>query len=149
MKPTRRPPSKIRRPLATTLVLAAAALLLVASLAGPVAAKKPDGAKVRARPFNVVAIVVATDGTAGTLTATVVKGNHAMKDRKGTEVTFTVLKDALILKVGDATPVAIPLSSISKGDRVHIVGRIHLSTASAPVFNARLILDRGPRPPTT
>jgi hypothetical protein len=143
--------SKMRRPLATALVVAATALLLVASLAGPAVAKKPDATKLKMRPFN--AFATAVSSTDSTLTATVIKGNHVMKAymkaNMGKPIAFAVDKDALILKVGAGDPAVIPLMSILTRDRLHIVGRVDMTNPSVPVFHARLILDRGPKPPTT
>jgi hypothetical protein len=136
---------RIRRPLATTLVLAAAVALLALSIAGPVAAKDPS-AKVKARPFTCSAVVTAVNAQGNTITATVKKGNRTLKDYRGKDVTFSVHTDAIILKVGAGTPTQISLGAVALGDRVHLNGRADLTNASAPAFTVHLVIDRGPRP---
>jgi hypothetical protein len=137
---------RIRRPLASALVLVAAATLLVLSIAGPAAATHPTGPKVKARPFTCFAVVTAVNAQGSTITATVKKGNRALKDFRGKTVAFTVHTEAIILKVGGGDPAQIALSAIAPGDRVHLIGRADLTNASAPVFTARLVIDRGPQP---
>ena len=136
---------KIRRPLATLLVLAAAAALLAASVAVPAVAKDPGG-KAKARPFACFAVVTAVNAQGGTVTATVSKGNRAVKDHVGRDVTFTVAANAIIVKMGGGDPATVALSAVAVGDRVHLLGRVDLSTPGAPGFTAHLVLDRGPKP---
>ena len=136
---------KIRRPLATVLVLAAAAALLALSVAGPATARDP-GAKAKARPFACFAVVSAVNAQGGTFTATVSKGNRAVKDYVGKDVAFTVAANAVIVKLGGGDPATVALSAIAVGDRVHLLGRVDLSRPGAPGFTAHLVVDRGPKP---
>jgi len=136
---------KIRRPLATVLVLAAAAALLALSVAGPATARDP-GAKAKARPFACFAVVTAVNAQGGTVTATVKKGNRAVKNCVGKDVTFAVAANAVIVKLGDGDPATVSLSAVAVGDRVHLLGKVDLTTPGAPVFTAHLVLDAGPKP---
>ena len=135
---------RIRRPLATTLALAAA--LLVLSVAGPAAAKDSAAVKAKARPFTCVAVVTAVNAQGNTITATVKKGSRTLKDFRGKDVTFAVDTKAIIFKVGDGVPAQIALSAVVPGDRVHLSGRADLTNASAPAFTTRLVIDRGFQP---
>ena len=137
---------RIRRPLATTLVLTAAAALLVLSVAGPAAARDSAAAKAKARPFTCFAVVTAVNAQGNTITATVKKGSRTLKDSRGKDVTFAVHTDALILKVGSGDSAQIALGAVVPGDRVHLSGRADLTNASAPAFTVRLVIDRGPQP---
>jgi len=136
------------RPATMLLLLAAATALLALTVAGPAFAQTAAPKKPKARPFVCQAVVTAVDAPGSTLTAKVVRAARPMKARIGMEVTFTVVEKALILKVGkDVDPAIIELSAVAVGDRVLIHGRIIRSAAAPPVFNARMILDRGPAPP--
>jgi hypothetical protein len=129
------------------LLLAAATALLALTIAGQAFAQPAAPKKPKARPFVCQAVVTAVDASGSTLRAKVVRAARPMKARIGTEVTFTVVEKALILKVGkDVDPAIIELSAVAVNDRVLIRGRIDRTDPTAPVFNARMIVDRGPVP---
>jgi hypothetical protein len=135
---------RVRRPAGMLLVLAATAALLVLAIAGPALAKKPDGSKVKVRPVACLAEVTATDISANTLTVKVVKGKKA---NIGKIITFTLAKKAVIVKTGDGGADVVALSAVAVADRVVVHGRVDATVASAPVYTAWLVLDRGPAPP--
>jgi hypothetical protein len=139
---------KIRRPVAKLALVAAAVALLCLMVAGPVVAQSA-APKVKARPFMAQTIVTSVDATAKTITATVVKGNRAMKASLGTDVVFTLSDAAVLVKVSKDGATTIGLGDLVAGDRVMIHGRIDLTNLAAPVFKAWLIIDRGPKPTTT
>ena len=140
---TRRIGSKrrIRRPAGALVVLAAAAALMLAAVAGPSPAAKPDGSGVKARPFVWKAEVTATNVGANALTVKVVKGRKAVVGR---EITCTLAGKAVIMKVGDDGAEVVSLGAVAVGDRVLVHGRVDRTSPAAPVYTAWLILDRGP-----
>jgi hypothetical protein len=149
MSYTPRRPKQVTRSLAAALAFAAVAVLLVAAIAGPVAAGKPDTKPVKQRPFNVFATVSSvTTGTAGnSFDATVTAGNRAIRLAANTKVTFTVpAKSVIMKKAGKDKPFRrVHFGAIAVGDRVHVLGRIDASVPTAPRYVTRLILDWGPK----
>jgi hypothetical protein len=146
---TPRRPKQVTRSLAAALAFAATAVLLVAVIAGPVAAGKPDTKPVKHRPFDVFATVSSiTTGSAGdSFEATVTAGNRAIKLAANTKVTFTVPAKSVIMKKtgNDKRFKRVGFSAIAVGDRVHVLGRIDASVPAAPRYVARLIFDWGPK----
>ncbi len=134
---------RIRRPATTLLVLAAAAALVLAAVAGPALAQAPDGSRAKVRPFVCKAEVTFANPAASSLTVKVVK---AKKSLVGTQITFTLAQDAKIIKITQDGVDIISLGAVAAGDRVVVHGRVDLTSASAPLYTARLILDRGPAP---
>jgi hypothetical protein len=141
---TKSPGSKrrMRRPATTLLVLAAATALILSAVAGPVAAKRHDGAKLKVRPFVCKGEVTAVPA-ANSLKVKVVRGKRAVV---GKQVTFTLAGKAVIMKVGADGAEVIGLGDVRIGDRVLVHGRVDLTTPGAPTYTAWLILDRGPAP---
>ena len=143
-------PGRQWRPAVRIAVLAAAVALIAFAAAATVVAK-PTAPKVKSQPFMVQAIVsVDTSGTAGTaFTASVVKGNHAMKALISQEVTFTVSASTVIVRINKEGATIMGPDDLAVGDRVLINGRIERTKTAPPVFKARLIRDRGPVPTKT
>ncbi len=130
--------------LATVIVLAVAPLALAAAHHGGSAAKSAKSAKVaKCKPFLCKGSVVSVDPTAGTLLVTVSKGSHVVRHFVGTQVAFTLSKNARVLaRTVDGSQVAyvsVTLDQVTPGSRVHINGRICRSGLGAPVFCARLV----------
>ena len=139
----------VRRPsVAALLMMAIVALVLVAA-AAPALARPPAGIKVKMVPFEAQATVVATSTasaeTSATLTATVVRGNHPVKDYIGKAVAFVVGDSARIVKVGKKGVKKIGLDGLAAGDRVLVLGRLDRTDPAAPVLKVTYILDTGPR----
>ena len=131
-----------RAPLITLVALAVLTALLVAAVAGPAAAKRP-----KAPPFAAQTLVTSVDTSAGTVTAKLVRANRPLKSLVGSDVTFTLGEKTLIVKLEkEAGPSLITLADIAAGDRLLIHGRVDRSDASAPVYRAFMLLDRGPAP---
>ena len=146
MRERSRTASSVRRPVARLALMGAAVALLALMVAGPVMAK-PAAPKAKVRPFVALTTVVGT--TADTVTATVVKGNRAMKASIGKDVVFTLADNAVIVKVTKDGATRIGLGDLAAGDRVAIHGRVLLKESTAPVFKAWLLIDRGVKPPKT
>lgn len=132
-----------RRPVTTLLVLAAASTLILTAAVGPVVAKRPDGAKLKVRPFVCKGEVTAVSTTPGSITVKVVKGRKAVV---GTQITFTLAAKAVIMRVGSGGVDVIGLGDVKVDDRVLVHARVDRSNPAAPVHVAWLILDRGPAP---
>jgi hypothetical protein len=138
------PRRRIRRPGTMLVVLAAAIALVAMGVTGPALAKKPDGSKLKVRPFVCKAEVTAVNTAANSLTVKVVKGKKAVV---GKQLTFTLAGKAVIMKIGDDGAEVISLGAVAVGDRVLVHGKVDLTNADAPVYTAWLILDRGPALP--
>ena len=84
---------------------------------------------------------------AQTLTATVIKGNRAMKRLQiGKDVVFAVGEATVIVKISKEGATTIGLGDLVAGDRVLVNGRVDRTIPDAPVFKVWLIIDRGPAP---
>ena len=123
-------PGRHWRPAVRIAVLAAAVALIAFAVAGTVVAK-PTAPKVKSQPFMVQAIV-SVETTAGTaFTASVIKGNHAMKALISKDVTFTVSASTVIVRINKEGATIIGPDDLAVGDRVLISGRIE-RTKSRP-----------------
>ena len=136
---------RVRRPAARAALLTAAVALLALMVAAPVLAKAAAPPKAKARHFTAQATVTAVNVAAKTLTATVVKGNRPMKPSIGKDVTFAVGDATVLVKVGKDGATTIALGGLVAGDRVLVTGRVDRTNPDAPLFNAWLIIDRGPK----
>ena len=137
---------RVRRPAARIALLAAAVALLALMVAGPVVARAAAPPKAKARPFTARATVTSVDVSARTLTAKVIRGDRPMKTSIGKDVTFAVGDAAVIVRIGEEGATTIGLGDLVAGDRVLVKGRVDRTDPAAPVFRARLIIDRGPAP---
>jgi len=136
----------IRRPAARIALLTAAMALLALVVAAPVVAQAAAPPKAKARHFMARATVTSVNVAAKTLTATVVKGNRTMKPSIGKDVAFAVGDATVIVRIGEDGATTIALGALVAGDRVLITGRVDRTNPDAPLFNAWLIIDRGPAP---
>jgi len=137
---------RVRRPAARIALLAAAVTLLALMVAGPAVAQAAAPPNVKARHFMAQATVTSVNVAAKTLTAKVVKGNRPMKASIGKDVVFAVGDSAIIVKIGEEGATTIGLGGLVAGDRVLVTGRVDRTHPDAMVFNAWLIIDRGPKP---
>ena len=140
---------RVRRPAARIALLAAAVALLALTAAASAVAQAAAPPSAKARPFLARATVTSVDVSGETLTAKVVKGNRPMKPSIGKNVTFAVGDSAVIVKIGEDGATTIGLGGLVAGDRVLITGRVDRTNPDAPLFNAWLIIDRGPKPVKT
>jgi len=129
---------RFRRPAMTITLLMAVVALVTLAVAGPLAAKR--GVTPKAKGFTCLATVKSVDVDGRTITATVIRGNRAIRASVGSDVVFAVRTSARIIKTGPTGPTAITLADLTFGDRVFIRGKV----SATGVFKAALVVDRTP-----
>lgn len=99
-------------------------------------------------PFSLKGTVAAVNGTAGTLSVTVLSGDAAVKSFIGATapLLLNVAPDAVIVRRVDDTRTVIPLTGIVVGDAVCVGGRANLLDPDGKIYTALRISVMGAAP---
>ena len=126
----------MKKLLVTVAVLAACLMLT------PMAWSAAPGTPPASHHFLCSGPVSAVDTGQSTLTLTVHKGCGPAHRLAGEELTVLVTADTTIYALSHDGKTAIGLGDIEVGDRAVICGTVDMTDPAAPVYTAKLILDR-------
>lgn len=130
------------------VVLFVAVLALAFAAPALAGVQTSHGLRCDISKFRLSGTVVSVNVTAASMVVKVKCGSRPVRPWRGKELTVRVPPRARIIGRVDRKLVRLTLSDIVAGCRVHVYGHVHRTQKADPVFVAKRVNVRPPRPYT-